>query len=71
MTKPKNYTIELEPEGFQYNPACGTVNQDGSVTISGCNMKQKDIDSYGASYKELDNVFREIEEGMENKEKKQ
>ncbi len=70
MTKPKRYTTELAPEGFQYKPACGTVNGDGSVTVSGYNMQQKDIDEYGASYKNLDDVFKEIEEGMESEGKK-
>ena len=67
MKKNQRYILEPAPEGFQYKPACGMVNGDGSVTISGCNMKQEDIDTYGASYKELDDIFREIDEEMETK----
>ena len=70
MPKVNKYTTKIEPEGFQYKPACGTVNQDGSVTVSGVNMNQEDIDSYGTSYKALDDVFREVELGMKKEDSK-
>ena len=65
MSKPdKRYLIVDQPEGFQYKPACGKVEQNGAVTVSGFHMTPDEIDNHGSSYRALDDVFREIEENM-------
>lgn len=56
----KDYLQILPPDGFRFKPARGKVEADGSVTVSGCNMTERDIDS-GVVLAELDSLFSEID----------
>lgn len=55
------------PDDFDFKPACGKVNSNNTVTVSGMNFTMDEIDNYGKNDEELVDIFLEIEEGMKKK----
>ena len=49
-------------KGFTFRPACGELNHDGSVTVSGFNFTQEQIQDEGREWRELIDALKGIKE---------
>lgn len=54
------------PTDFTFRPACGKANQDGSVTVSGYNFTQQEIQSVGREWRELVGILKEIKSDVDD-----
>ena len=61
-----NYLLDEKPEGFAFKPACGTVNEEGIITVSGMNFTEQQVENSGKRYENLVSVFSEIQADMES-----
>ena len=62
-----NYLLDEKPEGFVFKPACGTVNEEGIITVSGMNFTEQQVENSGKRYENLVSVLSEIQADSENK----
>jgi len=47
---------------FEFKPACGVVNNDGSVTVSGMRFTEQEIERNGRQFADLVDIVSEIDE---------
>ena len=48
------------PSDFTFKPAHGIVQKDGSVTVSGYNFSQREIQNIGSDWRDLIDILKEI-----------
>jgi hypothetical protein len=60
-----NFLLNNKPQDFRFKPACGKVFEGGSVTVSGFNTTEKDVDEYGMAYSDLLEIFETIDKKAE------